>query len=259
MASKRYITEEDRKIRLDDYNLGHLRKKIIKDTTDLNERLEESINDLKEIVTGFYEKYAIDDNLKKYYPGCKRLNICITSCTICLSDIGFDIPKFKPDIDLLNANTVSKYINLTLTHPVISPTMRDTMYHSGSFEDMVFKRMSEEDKEMLFEYIGNYIRNLVNKASFLKEYRKPGKSYWRPLREFGVFTNLGQMYDKCPQYALMYKYDILGIKDQEIKQSDNKDEYINNLKKIKSFKALYFSSRHYNVYVDTARDPFTFS
>jgi hypothetical protein len=103
------------------------------------------------------------------------------------------------------------------------------MYHSGSFEDMVFKRMSEEDKEMLFEYIGNYIRNLVNKASFLKEYRKPGKSYWRPLREFGVFTNLGQLYDKCPQYALMYKYDILGIKDQEIKQSDNKDEYINNL------------------------------
>jgi len=229
--TSRKITEEDRKIRLDDTNARGLYYKLL-EKTNLVEQVNIAKGELAEVLAMLVEKYGIEDNIKPYYPGCQRLCLCTSNFYINLKDdIDYKLPKINPNIDLMHTDDLPNSFQINFPRPVILPTYRNSRYSSLSFKP-IYEKLSKEDKELLYSSVDTLIQARLDKAAFLKEYRKPSRSGWRRLREFGKFNTLGQLYDELPEYALIYKYDILHIKDA-IEEKEpitfNEEDEIDNL------------------------------
>ena len=227
--TSRKITEEDRKIRIDDSNARHLYRYLLK-KTNLTEQVNVAKDTLAEICMMLIEKYGVDDNIKPFYPGCKRLCLCTTSFYLnLLTDVQYKLPKINPAEDLINNSELPNVFQICFPRTVIIPTIRKSRYSSLSFKP-IYEKLSKEDKELLYSSIDVLVQAKIDEASYLKEYRRPSRSRWRGLREFGKFNTLGQLYDELPEYALIYKYDILNIKDaeEEIK-AVNEEEELDNL------------------------------
>lgn len=220
MEKARCITNEDRKIRLCQYDKERLNYLLL-DESGLRDNLEIAKQRLAEYVERLIWKRILGDESCSVFPGCYR--ICRTTSSLSIvfkGDFGIDVPKFKKE-ELIGEVEDFVIINLTKEIPDIFDEKQlyyknnKSFYTETRFAARIKKLASKEELKTLENLIYEYINACVEICSFMKDLRAPAKSSWRYFEVFGKFFNLGQLYDYSPELALRMKYDILHLVDPE--------------------------------------------
>lgn len=229
-AENRVIEPSDRLIRLDMSQRKTLYTKL-KEMAGLPQKIEAATKELAKYCEHLYETRVIPGHLGNIYPGCLRLCKTTEFYSVFYDSFDIELPKKSEKESWYRSETREPKVTMEFSKEyidIVPPEVSCTKWCSDrelrmkkdrNFSELIKKYSTPEEVSIVRYYLRQCLAAIIESNNFLAEYSTKRKSWIGGAIELGVFNTLGQLERFNPEWALIMKYDILGLgkKKEEMK------------------------------------------